>query len=50
MRRLKNIKILPEKSKVSNEGSRDKICTSVVGELGTVPMKVKGNYLKHLGV
>lgn len=33
-----------------NVGSRDEICTSVVGGLGKVPLRVKGNYLKHLGV
>ena len=31
-------------------GSDDKSCAAVVGALGTVPLRLKGNNLTHLGV
>ena len=31
-----------------NVGSNDKSCAEVVGALGTVPLRLKGNNLKHL--
>lgn len=33
-----------------NIGSNDKSCAEVVGALGTVPLRLKGNNLTHLGV
>ena len=32
-----------------NMGSDDKSCAEVVGALGTVSLRLKGNYLTHLG-